>query len=107
MTYNYNRFQFAHRMNKYLVIEHTKKIYDTTNSGNFRKRPHEQYTERVTGAFYENFVKSCSFFNGFMGGTCKAYWGYTAAGYIPTRITTINPDRTEKYIDTFTFKFEY
>lgn len=105
MSYNYNRFQFGYRLNKHLIITHVKKIYDTTNNGNFRKKPFEEYTERVTGEFYENFVKSCSFFNGFMGGSCRAFWSYTSAGYIPTKITTISPNRTQKHIDTFTFEF--
>lgn len=94
-------------MNRHIIIEHTKRLYNTTDGGNFRKKPYEEYTERVSGEFYENFVKSCSFFNRFMGGTCRAFWNYTSAGYIPTKITTISPDRSVKHIDTFTFKFEY
>lgn len=100
MSYNYNNFTF----NGYNArIEHTKKIYDTTASGNFRKKPYETTTEIVDREFYINFVRSVSFFNGFFGGTCKAFWNYTSAGYIPVKITTINPGRTEKYIDEFRF----
>lgn len=86
------------------IIEHTKQVFDTTKNGNFRKKPCETITENVDREFYINYVRSVSFFNGFLGGTCRAYWNYTKCGYIPTRIVTINPSRTEKHVDTFTFK---
>lgn len=102
MSYKYNSFVFSDNSFR---IEHTKMIYGTTPAGNFKSKPHKTIIETVSPEFYTNFVKSVSFFNGFCGGTCRAYWSYTAAGYIPARITTINPDRTEKHVDTFTFKF--
>lgn len=104
---DYNNFMFSHRLNNNLIIEHTKKCYHSTPGGYFQKKAFSEYTEIVSGEFYENFVKSVTFFNGFLGGTCKAYWNYTSAGYIPTHITTIAPGRAEKQIDTFTFKFNY
>ena len=103
----YNNFSFFHRNNKNLIIEHTKQVFYTNENGNFRRKPGSVYTENVNGEFYENFIKSITFFNGFCGGTCRAYSNYTAAGYIPTKIITINPGSTEKHIDTFTFNFNY
>lgn len=98
---------FSHRLNNNLIIKHTKKMYAATPGGYFQKKPYKEYTETVNGVFYENFIKSVSFFNGFGGGTCRAYWNYTSAGYIPDRVVTISPDRSVKHIDTFTFKFIY
>lgn len=100
MGYNYNNFNF----NGYnCKIEHTKQVFNTTENGNFRRKPFETTTEVVDREFYINFVRSVSFFNGFMGGSCRASWDYTRCGYIPTKVVTINPDRTEKHIDTFRF----
>ena len=100
MSYNYSTFSF----NGYNCrIEHTKQVFDTTAAGNFRRKPYETITEDVDRDFYINFVRSVSFFNGFLGGTCKASWDYTRAGYIPTKIVTISPDRSEKHIDIFRF----
>lgn len=104
MSYNYSEFDFSGGYK--CRIERVKKIYDTTPGGNFRKKPYETKTEFVDCDFYLNFVRSCDFFNGLFGGTCRASWNYTAAGYIPTRITTINPGRTEKHVDTFTFIYD-
>lgn len=100
MAYNYNNFTFDLYSGQ---IEHTKKVYDTTENGNFRKKPYETTTEIVDREFYINFVRSVSFFNGFLGGTCRAFWNCTRAGYVPVKITSINPGRTEKYIDEFKF----
>lgn len=102
---NYNNFSFAYRHSNNITIEHVKKCYHSTPGGNFQNKPFNEYAETVTPEFYENFVKSVSFFNGFMGGSCRAYWSYTAAGYIPIKVVTVSPGRVEKYIDTFTFKF--
>lgn len=102
---SYSNFSFFHRNNNKLIIEHTKKVYHTNENGNFRRTPDTVYTERVNGEFYENFVRSITFFNGFMGGRCNAQSNYTPAGYIPTKIITTSPDRNEKHVDTFTFTF--
>ena len=81
-------------------------VYGKTESGKtWRKKPIEETRETVPPVFYENFVRSISFFNGFMGGTCRAEYNYTGVGYLPTKITTISPDRAEKHIDYFTFDY--
>ena len=69
MSYNYNNFSF----NGYnCKIEHIKELYNTTKSGNFRKKPYKVISEIVDEQFYINFVRSVSFFNGFLNGTCRA-----------------------------------
>lgn len=105
MKTSYYNFMFSYIDSNNLIIEHTKKVFSSTPGGNFRSRPYKEYTETVTPLFYQNFVQSIPFFNGFGGGSCRAYSNYTAAGYIPTKITTISPDRKTKNVDTFTFTF--
>lgn len=90
-----------------MTIEHVKKVYYTNENGNFKRKPGKEYAENVTSEFYENFIRSITFFNGFMGGTCHAENAYTAAGYIPVKVVTISPDKSEKHVDTFTFHFDY
>lgn len=104
MSYNYNSFDFSGGNN--CRIEHTKKLYNTTPGGRFRNKPYKTITEFVDRDFYLNFVRSVSFFNNWDGGTCRAYWAYTAAGYIPAKIVTVSPDRSVKHVDTFTFIYE-
>lgn len=100
---NYRNFTFT---SKYFIITHTKSEYHKTPSGGrWSTSPVSINQATVTAEFYENFVQSIPFFNGFFGGSCRADLSYTPAGYVPTRITTINPDASVKYIDTFTFKY--
>ena len=102
---SYRNFYFYHRNDKNITIEHVKKVYSITENGNFKRKPETEYIETVTGEFYENFIRSVSFFNGFCGGTCRAYKAYTVCGYIPVKVVTVNPSRTEKHIDIFNFIF--
>lgn len=100
---DYRKFYFTRAPFK---ITHTKTEYAKTASGkSWRAVPVSETTETVTAKFYENFVQSIPFFDGFFGGTCRAQFSYTAAGYIPVKIVTVNPDGTQKFIDTFTFDY--
>ena len=101
---NYNKFNFS---DSSVTITHIKKEYSRTDSGkNWKSTPDTINNEIVNNEFYNNYVKSIPFFNGFMGGSCRAAHSYTAAGYLPTVITTISPDKKQKIIDTFSFKYE-
>lgn len=86
------------------TIKHTRYEYERTESGkSWKTKPAIETSEIVDTEFYNNFVDSISFFNGFFGGTCRGYRGYTMAGYLVRTITTINPSRDRKFIDTFDF----
>ena len=102
---SYNNFSFWYRNDTRLTIEHVKSVYGITASGNFKRKPDTIERETVSGEFYENFIRSVTFFNGFCGGTCRAYKAYTAAGYIPVKVVTVNPGKTEKHVDIFNFIF--
>ena len=51
---------------------------------------------------YLNIVNSCKFFRNF-GGFERLTKNYTYAGYIPTSLNSISPDRKEKIVRNFTF----
>jgi hypothetical protein len=100
---NYLTFKFCDNS---CIITHIKEIYHKTSSGkSWKSKPDTTETTTATAEFYTNYVNSIPFFNGFMGGTCRAEKSYTPAGYIPVKITTISPDRTEKHCDHFYFKY--
>ena len=51
---------------------------------------------------YLNIVNSCKFFRG-LGGFERLTNNYTYAGYIPTQLNSISPDKQEKIIRSFEF----
>lgn len=90
-----------------IIINHVHECYTTTKSGAFKRTPDTVKSETITGREYQNFVTSIPFFAGFWGdrrGYCRTECGYTYAGYIPIKITTITPWRDKKYIDRFSFE---
>ena len=98
---DYRNFKFTSTL---YTIKHTRKTYERTNSGKgWKTKPTEEKQKTVTPEFYTNFVTSIPFFNRL--GTCRAGWNYTTAGYLPVTITSINPDRTTKHIDMFSFEY--
>lgn len=99
----YKEFNFT--SNNY-IITHKHTEHGRTDSGKgWAAAPVCEYTEITRPKNYNYFVQSVPFFNGFLGGTCRAKWAYTCAGYIPVTITTTSPDKKQKNIDTFTFDF--
>lgn len=82
---------------EWLVLR-TLEIYHRTESGKaWRKKPHLVDKEVFKNQNYEWFIQSVPVFNS------RAYWHNTKAGYLPTRVTTVSPDRREKYVDRFQF----
>ena len=81
----------------------TMSTYSRTESGkHWRENPDETKTERISGLFYFNCCDSVPFFKS-LGGSERCEWGYTIAGYLITRITSISPDRAKKVVRTFRF----
>lgn len=98
---NYRNFSFT---NDRFIITHTRKTYEKTDSGkSWKSKPTEEKTETVKPEYYTNYVTSIPFFNNL--GTCRAVHTYTAAGYLPTVITSISPDRRVKHVDSFRFEY--
>lgn len=93
-----------HSIDDNAIIEKTKKVFSRTESGkNWKTKPDTTETEKITAREYFNLVNSVSFMNGFLGGYARAEKGYTYYGYIPVKITLINPGRTEKHVETYKF----
>ena len=58
--------------------------------------------ENISKECYLNIVNSCKFFRG-LGGFERLTKSYTYAGYIPTQLNSISPDKQEKIVRSFTF----
>lgn len=86
------------------IITLTTIKYEKTESGkNWRSKPTSEETEIIKFKNYFNYLSSVQFFKN-LGGYEKVEKNYTIEGYIPTQITSISPDKTEKII--YKFKFE-
>lgn len=108
MKVNYNKFSFE---NEHAIISVKRETFVLTDSGKtWKAKPIKTETEKVSCEFYTNCVQSIPFFNHFFGhreATCKATWNYTVFGYIPVKIVTYNPGKTEKRVMTFTFEYNH
>jgi hypothetical protein len=96
----YENFNFTDTQ---VTIIHRRVEYNKTESGKSWRRILGERSEVVTPEFYTNFVQSIPFFNRL--GTCRAQYNYTVAGYLPTVITSVSPDKTVKYQDCFSFNY--
>ena len=98
----YSKFVFADNS---FVIEYTKKTYTRTATGkSWKSNPDKIEFDFVTPEFYQNYINSIPFFSNFGGkATCRAQYGYTFAGYLPTNVTTVSPDGNIKIVVRFVF----
>ena len=75
----------------------TKETYKKEGRKNFPKNPLEVTTEEITTEEYDNIFSSINFFKT-LGGTERIYKSYTIAGYIPTRLVSVSPNKETKVI---------
>ena len=75
----------------------TKETYKKEGRKNFSKNPLEITTEEITTEEYEKIFSSINFFKS-LGGTERIYKSYTLAGYIPTRLVSVSPNKETKVI---------
>ncbi len=90
------------------IITMTKKYYDRTANGKgWQTKPIKTETEQLTETQYNNTVSDDTqrFFRR-LGGSETAEKSYTCAGYNITRLTSCNPDRTEKHVRDFQFTWQ-
>ncbi|MFQ9298950.1 MAG: hypothetical protein ACLR4X_11200 [Clostridia bacterium] len=73
----------------------TKETYKKEGRKNFPKNPLEVTTEEITTEEYDKIFSSGDFFKS-LGGVERSYKSYTLAGYIPTRLVSISPNRETK-----------
>jgi len=81
------------------TITMTENRYALGSRKAFPKKPQETVTENITARQYACYISSIGFFKD------RVTLGNTAAGYIPIRLTCVNPDRSLKIERTF--KIEY
>lgn len=90
------------------AIAMVKTVYSRTASGKrWRSKPDETETRAITAVEYANCVNAVPFFRNFARGTRgseRVENDYTASGYIPTKITSVNPDGETKTIRKFYFE---
>lgn len=108
---NYNEFKSNYKwmLKKYYAIENTFGydlqidciIEHYEKSGN-RWLLTDSKTEKADNEYYYNTVDAIPFFKN-LGGSEKVDIKATKYGYIPYKITSISPCRTEKTIRTFVF----
>lgn len=89
-----------------MTILETKKEYERTASGkSWKTKASKETISTFSLEQYENVVNSVPFFNSFgYGAYCRAHYGYTALGYIPVTIVTVNPGRTIRQVRTYKFE---
>ena len=75
----------------------TKEEYRKEGRKNFSKNPVEISEEEITTKEYDNIFSSIDFFKS-LGGNERIYKSYTVAGYIPTKLVSISPDKEIKII---------
>lgn len=75
----------------------TKETYKKEGRKNFPKKPLEVTTEEITTEEYDNIFSSINFFKS-LGGVERSYKTYTLAGYIPTRLISISPNKETKIV---------
>lgn len=87
-----------------MTITMTRKTFTRTESGkSWKSKPESVKTATITETEYNNRAgrETIKFWNGFLGGTCRAEYGYSYIGYTPLRITLVNPSRAEKIVETY------
>lgn len=102
MATNYRNFSIPDYSDVQIVRTHM--VFERTDSGkSWKKNPSVTDIRKITTEEYNNYVRSINFMNGFCGGSCRAEKGYTPCGYIPVKITLVNPSGTEKHTETYRF----
>ena len=83
---------------KIIMIEET---YNKTASGKSWSKKGVTITEgEITSKQYANILNATSFFRS-LGSSERIEKGYTIAGFIPTRLSSINPSKDIKIIRRF------
>lgn len=94
----------AEKLEGYKITLTTEEYIKKEENKTFSKKPNETTTEIINPEFYKNIFTSVNFFKS-LGGSETITKGYTCAGLIPVRLTSISPNKTEKVVRIF--KIDY
>lgn len=75
----------------------TKEEYRKEGRKNFPKNPLEVTTEEITTEEYDKIFSSGDFFKS-LEGIERTYKSYTLAGYIPTKLVSVSPNKEIKIV---------
>lgn len=102
MATNYNKFSFT---NDNYIILCTISTHSRTESGKSWKAKPDDIEKNVYKPInYTYYIQAIPFFNNFGGGaSCRATYSNVMPGYLPTRVTSISPDRNTKKVAIFEF----
>lgn len=75
----------------------TKETYKKEGRKNFPRNPLEVTIKEITTEEYDNIFSSIDFFKS-LGGVERIYKSYTLAGYIPTKVTSVSPNKEIKIV---------
>lgn len=102
MATNYNKFSFT---NEHYIILCTISTYSRTESGkSWKAKPDDIEKNVYKPTNYTYYIQAIPFFNNFGGGaSCRATYSNVTPGYLPTRVTSISPDREIKKVAIFEF----
>jgi hypothetical protein len=99
-TLYFTNFNFT--KDNYMILQEIKTYTRTASGKSWKYKPDEIERKIIKPLNYSYYVQATPFFNN-AGAYCRAYFTYEQAGYLPTKIISVNPDYTVKKIAVFTF----
>lgn len=99
-TLFFTNFNFTNE--NYLILREIRTYTRTESGKSWKYKPDEIERDIVKPKNYSYYIQATPFFNN-LGAYCRASFTHEQAGYLPTKITSVNPDYTVKKIAVFTF----
>ena len=87
-------------LENYKITLITKKYEKTSSGKSWKNNPVETNEEVITAKKFELIISSIPFFR-HLGGSERVTKGYTVAGYIPVKLSSISPERKTKIVRSF------
>ena len=101
-----NYYDFTFRSKDFLILCNEKRYSRTASGKNWKQNFDTEKRIVYRAEQYENCVTAVQWFRNMFGSPHeRVEWGYTSAGYIPVKITSISPDSTEKVVRFFEFVY--
>lgn len=100
---NLSKFKF-YSGNRYMILVTIETFSRTDSGASWKSKPDTVERYLYDDERYTNYVSATPFFNRWGdGASSRATYGYTVAGYLPIRISTVSPYRQTKKVAHFHF----